>query len=1091
MSIWNYCVTAHKPTSVTHSCVGHFTSETEVNLIIAKYTRIEIHKLTAEGLEPMLDVPIYGRIATMKLFRPPGETKDWLFLSTERYKFCVLTYNEHTGELETRAHGGVQEKVGRPTDHGHIGIISHDCSMIGLHLYDGHFKVIPIDEKGQLKEAFNIRLEELQVIDMVFLYGTTRPTLALLYQDQKDQRHMRTYEVLLKDKDFAEGPRSQSNLDAGASIIIAVPMPLGGMIIVGERTIVYLNGHVMKTIPMNYSVTKAYGRVDADGSRYLLSDHSGMLHLLALTHDKERVLGLKLEALGETSSASTISYLDNGVVYIGSSTGDSQVVRLNTVEDPRTGSYVEVLDTHTNLGPITDLCVVDLERQGQGQVVTCSGVQKDGSLRIVRNGIGINEQASVELPGIKGMWSLRESSAAAHDTFLVVTFVSETRVLGINMEDELEETELDGFEGEQQTLYCGNAAHDQLVQVTCGSLRLVSASTRQLVASWAPPSGFQINIAAANNTQVLLATGGGNLVYLEIGPGSLTEVKAVQLAQEISCLDINPIGPQPDRATLAVAGLWSTEAVVFSLPELTELTREALGGEVIPRSVLFCAFEAVPYLLVAMGDGHLVNFVVDAESGKVWDRKKISLGTQPISLRTFRSKQTTHVFAASDRLTVIYSSNKKLLYSNVNLRDVSHMSPFNSASFPDSLAISVENNLTIGTIDEIQKLHIRTVMLGEQPRRIAHQEASRTFGLITLCDMEGWSEEPPCNALRLLDSQTFETLHRYQLDATEVPCSVLSCTFADDPVEYYVVGTAFMKPDEVEPNQGRIMVFSVEDQKVVLVAEKETKGAVYNLNAFGGKLLAGINSRIQLYRWAAREGSHELLPECSHHGNILALYVVTRGDFIVVGDLMKSISLLMYKPEEGVIEDRARDFNANWMTAVEVLDDDTYLGAENSFNLFTVRKNSDAGTDEERQKLEVVGEYHLGLFVNRILHGSLGMRLPDSDAAHIPTLIYGTVEGVIGVMASLPQDQFAILQRLQAALNKVVKGVGGFSHEQWRSFCNDRKQNDNLVATNFVDGDLIESFLDLSKPKMDEVAVHMETSVEDLCKRVEELTRLH
>lgn len=28
--------------------------------------------------------------------------------------------------------------------------------------------------------------------------------------------------------------------------------------------------------------------MDADGSRYLLSDHAGMLHLLVITHDKER-----------------------------------------------------------------------------------------------------------------------------------------------------------------------------------------------------------------------------------------------------------------------------------------------------------------------------------------------------------------------------------------------------------------------------------------------------------------------------------------------------------------------------------------------------------------------------------------------------------------------------------------------------------------------------------------------------------------------------------------------------------------------------------------------------------------------------------
>jgi DNA damage-binding protein 1 len=68
-----------------------------------------------------------------------------------------------------------------------------------------------------------------------------------------------------------------------------------------------------------------------------------------------------------------------------------QLIKLNSQADSKQ-SYVEVLESFVNLGPIVDLCVVDLERQGQGQVVTCSGAFKDGSLRIVRNGIGINEQ---------------------------------------------------------------------------------------------------------------------------------------------------------------------------------------------------------------------------------------------------------------------------------------------------------------------------------------------------------------------------------------------------------------------------------------------------------------------------------------------------------------------------------------------------------------------------------------------------------------------------------------------------------------------------------------------------------------------------
>ncbi|KAG5613359.1 hypothetical protein H5410_024640 [Solanum commersonii] len=66
--------------------------------------------------------------------------------------------------------------------------------------------------------------------------------------------------------------------------------------------------------------------------------------------------------LGETSIPSTISYLCDTFVYIGSSYGDSQL----------------------------------------GEV-TCSGACKDGSLRIARNIFGMHEHTSAELKGIKGI----------------------------------------------------------------------------------------------------------------------------------------------------------------------------------------------------------------------------------------------------------------------------------------------------------------------------------------------------------------------------------------------------------------------------------------------------------------------------------------------------------------------------------------------------------------------------------------------------------------------------------------------------------------------------------------------------------------
>ena len=66
----NYVVTAHKPTAVNAAVVGNFTAADDLNLIIAKNTRLEIHVVTPEGLRPHLDIGIYGRISVMELFRP-------------------------------------------------------------------------------------------------------------------------------------------------------------------------------------------------------------------------------------------------------------------------------------------------------------------------------------------------------------------------------------------------------------------------------------------------------------------------------------------------------------------------------------------------------------------------------------------------------------------------------------------------------------------------------------------------------------------------------------------------------------------------------------------------------------------------------------------------------------------------------------------------------------------------------------------------------------------------------------------------------------------------------------------------------------
>lgn len=72
------------------------------------------------------------------------------------------------------------------------------------------------------------------------------------------------------------------------------------------------------------------------------------------------------------------------------------------------------------------------------------------------------------------------------------------------------------------------------------------------------------------------------------------------------------------------------------------------------------------------------------------------------------------------------------------------------------------------------------------------------------------------------------------------------------------------------------------DGKLHLISEKYTKGAVYTLKTLHGYLLAGINSRIQLYTWKTNSDTKELVPICSHAGHIVACFMDTAGDDLIL-----------------------------------------------------------------------------------------------------------------------------------------------------------------------------------------------------------------
>lgn len=108
---------------------------------------------------------------------------------------------------------------------------------------------------------------------------------------------------------------------------------------------------------------------------------------------------------------------------------------------------------------------------------------------------------------------------------------------------------------------------------------------------------------------------------------------------------------------------------------------------------------------------------------------------------------------------------------------------------------------------------------------------------------------------------------------------------------------------------------------------------------------------------------------CSYHGYIVAVSVAICGAFIIVGDLMKSVSVLTYDPTENKLNEAYRDYATNYMTCVEAIDEDIFLGADNASNVFTLKRSENDANDNHQ--LEENGQYHLGDMINQFRHGML------------------------------------------------------------------------------------------------------------------------
>jgi len=919
-----YLAPIHKPSSVRHALTLSFTSPDSLDLIIAKSNRLEIWSPSPTNPSELIHLhtkTIYGKITLLAKLRPAQSSTDHLFIGTDRNNYFTLSWSPSTSTLKTeKAFHDIADKSARDSQTGDRVHIDPTNRFLTLECYEGVITVLPIAHagKGKRKQSLGqqqdigelgtpipVRIPELFVKSTCFIHNRTtglkpaNPEIAILYEDSGSQR-MRIkvreleYSASLRNEEPGSAELEkvrevQGDVEVGAGFLIPLPGPVYGFLVVGETGVGYVDEwefRVQRTEALE-EATVFVAWCGIDDQRYVLADDYGKMYLLLVQQDSRgEYAGHRIDNLGYTSRASTLVYLDEGRVFVGSHQGDSQIIQISE-------QGLEVLQTFPNIAPILDFTVMDMGNRssdapvnefssGQARLVTGSGAFKDGSLRSVRSGVGLEDVGSIGDMGapVSTIFSLRSGRRGMQgvDT-LVVGFVSHTRVFVFDEEGEVEEVEdFRGFQLSESTLHAGSLDDGRAVQVTTSAVTLSDAEGGVVTDTWHPSTNQTITAVSAVGSSILLSLNDNNntaLVSLDISTPTI-QVRAARhfdANEQISCLTTSASTPG-----VAVVGFWSDALVAFlSLSKLETITETSVADPTssssddsvaVPRSLIIANIlpQQPPTLFVGLADGNVVTYTLIpstssssllSQAPTFWNRKSIILGTQQPNFALLpRGDGLENVFATCEHPSLIYGSEGRMVYSAVTAESAAAICAFDSAASPGAIAIastsdSGETELKLAVVDEERTTHVQTLPVHETVRRIAYSPDLRAFGLGTIKRTLEAGEEIVESHFKLVDEVAFQELHTYALGRDELVECVMRCKLDDGvggEAERFVVGTAFLDDAEAggaangKAVRGRILVFEVtESRELKVIEELGLRGACRCLGiAGGGRIVAAL-----------------------------------------------------------------------------------------------------------------------------------------------------------------------------------------------------------------------------------------------------------
>lgn len=1050
-----------------------------------KANRIEISRVSQNGVALVTSAAICGSITLLQRLQVstspndrPATDPEVLFIGTDQFEYFTARWDPAIRQLVTEEIiEDISEPHMRETESQNKCLTDPKSPYLIIHAWEGVMNVMRgrtrkvkepgLPERKSLTVATwdQVRLKELFIKSSTFVATETgHPTIAFLYQTSLDKEDaiLVVYRLMVDDKDtetskFEEKDREMTLPipDPYARILIPVSRveptvkryhkrdttgslaQLGGLLVVGETLIVYVDTLTKSQVTQTLDEPKVWvAWAEYDPTHYLLADDYGFMYLLTIDVDDVTVLGMSLARLGKTSRASSLVYMPNDLVFLGSHHGDSQLFALDVA-----GRRIQLVQTVPNIAPILDFVIMDLGTSenaqanhafssGQARIVAGCGVHHNGSLRSIRSSVGLEAIGILgDFEGVRGLFPLKSPGASLVD-LLLVSFLTESRLFLFQANGEIEEVyDARGLTLEEPTLAATCLPNGLMFQATTTSARLVDPVKAVCINKWVPDDERPLISVSCNDKWALVSLGGSHIARLDLTntnglpsqqsngiPGRKTKI-----GEEISCVHVSP-----DMPDVGALGTFMGVIVLFRLDDMVFVNSTVVSQDndhvAIPRGLALVQLHSPqaspPTLFIALQNGQVISMNVDRESLVMSSRNTVTLGSMEAGLHVLphadHPGQKT-VFATTEHSSLIYSSEGRIIYSAAAAEDVTLIAPFNSEAFPGAVIIATDKSLMVSVIDPERRTHVNPLHIGETVRRLAHAPLSGVFGLGTIKKELVGDEEVVTSWFQLVDDVVLGQVGKvFALDGatthfpghvdtsgTEIVEAVICADLEDGPgavVERFIVGTSYLPGDDAGVESGlggRILVLGVDEHRnPYLVAKQELKGACRSLKMMDGMIVAGLSKTVVIYNYEEMTDTKGSLRKlATYRPSTVPISLDVCGNSIGVADLTQSLALLEYVPAEGGkaarLVEKARHFQFVWATATSSLSPSMWLEADAQGNVLVLETNPDAPTEHDVKQMRVTSEIHLGEQVNQIRK----LEVSDEKTIVVPRAFLGTVRG--------------------------------------------------------------------------------------------------